>query len=225
MIDLNLSQQLLVRRSTVPDYNEAQQCLPGGNSRGESLFAQALPERSELVRQGKSWAAAIPTGSAFTYVAGWPTTRAELVLYNGEAANGLTYVLDRVWMANITSMAAAQFASILYQCSPVNHGIAAATDNTAILKWSLSGKQNVYNGNAKLAVANTAFALTNLWTTIGAPINAAMTTNLGATCEANVFGRFLIPPGACGCFAGLAGTAVGTAIIGVEWHEVQMPVI
>lgn len=219
MTDITLALQNQTRAFAIPTNPDLQLVSPAANTRAESLVAQAQPERVEIVRQGSSWAAAIPTGSAFTYVAAWPTTRAELVLFNGEPSNGKSYVLDRAWMANVSSMAAAQPIALLFQLAPANNAVAAPTNNTGILKWSLSGYQNVYNGNAKLAVANTAFALTNLWCTIGQSIMAAMTTNIGSAVEADLKGRYIVPPGACACFAGLSDTAAGTAIIGVEWHE------
>lgn len=189
------------------------------NNRGDQVVAQGLPERSELVRMGASWGAQIPTASAFTFVAAWPTTRAELVLCNAEDKGGKTYIIDRVWMTNITSMAAAQPASMLGQVVPSALNITAAADNALVLRQSLSGKVTNYAGRATLALANTAFAIANRWTILGSGILAPMTTNLGASVEANVYGRYLIPPGAAFCVAGLAGTAAGTALIGVEWHE------
>lgn len=220
-VDL-LSSRGLTRKSSVPDYADLYEATPGMNSRGEWLMSQGLPERTELVRLGYSWGAQIPTGSAFTFVNAWPTTRAELVLCNGELAGGKTYIIDRCWMANITSQAAAQPYSLLGQLAPSSLAIAAATDNAAVLRQSLSGKLKVYNGNAKLALANTAFALTNLWFALGNGPISPMTTNLGASMEVNVFGKYLVPPGAAFCLAGLAGTAAGTAICGIEWHEVQL---
>src|SRR5258707_5529124 len=70
---------------------------------GALVVAQELPERAELVKLGKSYGAAIPTGSAFTYVNAWPTTRAELILANAEGTGGPSYSVDRVWLADITA--------------------------------------------------------------------------------------------------------------------------
>lgn len=192
------------------------------NNRGDQIVAQGLPERAELVRLGQSFGAAIPTASAFTYVAAWPTTRAELILYNGEDKGGKTYIIDRVWMYNITSMAAAQPIAILGQIAPAALAIAAATDNAAIIRHSLSGKMTNFNSRATLALANTAFMLANQWFTLGGGVNAPQVTNLGLNTEALVYGKYLIPPGAAFGLAGVAGTAAGTAIIGVEWHEAQL---
>lgn len=192
------------------------------NTRGDLVVAQGLPQESELVRMGQSWGAQIPTGNAFTFVAAWPTTRAELVLYNGEDKGGKTYIISRVWMTNITSQAAAQPFSMLGQLAPAALAIAAAADNAAILRQSLSGKLKNYGGRASLALANVAFCLANQWFTIGAAAVSPMTTNLGNSVEALVYGKYLVAPGAAFGLAGLAGTAAGTAICGIEWHEVQL---
>lgn len=214
----------LVRRLTVPYYPDQDNTKsPATNPRGELIVSQGLPERAEVVRQGNSWGCAIPTGSAFTFVAAWPTTRAELVLSNGEAAGGKSYIIDRVWMTNITSQAAAQPFTMLGQLNPASNAIATGTDNAAVLRYSLTGLNTAYGGNAKRLVANTAFALTNLWFSLGVAAVSPMTTNLGNTAEAFCYGRYIVPPGAQFCVAGLAGTAAGTAICGIEWHEVQLP--
>ncbi len=213
-----------VRNLTVPSYGDGE---PGQmidiNPRGEGLFSQGLPERSELVRQGKSWGAAIPTGSAFTFVAAWPTTRSELVLQNGEDKGGATYIIDRVWLANITSQAAAQPYSLLGQLVPAALNVALVADNTAVLRHSLSGKLKNYTGRAQLVMADTTWAVANQWFTLGDAVESPMTTNLGGSLETFCFGRYLVPPGAAFCLAGLAGTAAGTAIAGIEWHEAQLP--
>lgn len=209
-------------QASAPAYADLAEELPGMNARGEVLISQAMPERAELVRMGAAFGAAVPTGSAFTFVAAWPTTRAELVLWNGEAAGGKTYVIDRVWIANITSQAAAQHYSLLAQVAPASLNIAAPTDNTAVIRHNLLAKSAAFNSNARYMLANTAFALTNQWFTIGNSVVSPMTTNLGGSMEVNVFGRYLIPPGGAFCLAGLAGTAAGTAICGIEHYEIQL---
>lgn len=213
-----------VRKLSTPNYSDQQLVAPAVNERGEQLVSQALPERAELVRLGNSWGAQIPTGSAFTFVAAWPTTRAELVLWNGNPAGGPSFIIDRAWLANITSQAAAQPYSLLGQVAPASLQIAAPTDNTAVLRQSLSGIKKSYTGLGRLMLANTAFALANLWFPLGNAVMSAMTTNLGASLEVQCEGRYIVPPGAAFCLAGLAGTAAGTAICGLEWHEYQITI-
>jgi hypothetical protein len=215
-----------IRNLVAPTYGEGATQAPNVdvNPRGEMCVAAGLPERSELVRLGNSWGAQIPTGSAFTFVNAWPTTRAELLLYNGEAPGGKSYIIDRVWMVNITSQAAAQPWSILGQIYQNTGSVAAAADNSAVLRQALYGNKKNYTGKAAWALANTAFMLTNQWFTLGGGTMSPMTTNLGASAEAFVYGRYIIPPGGAFGIAGLAGTAAGTAIAGIEHHEVQLPI-
>ena len=207
----------------VPSLRRPAACAAGRQQPRRTAARSGPPRACGAGALGQLLGAAIPTGSAFTFVAAWPTTRAELVLNNGEPVGGKTYLIDRVWMVNITSMAAAQPVALLGQVVPAALAVALATDNAAILRWSLSGYKKTYPGNARLALANTAFALTNLWTTLGQGVVPSPTTNLGVSLEAFVQGRYQVPPGAAFCLAGLAGTAAGTAILGVEWHEVQLP--
>lgn len=220
---METEQLIMVRGKFAPDWAEGREnARAQGNNRGDQIIAQGLPERAELVRLGQSWGAQIPTGNAFTFVAAWPTTRAELLLYNGEDKGGKTYIIDRIWMTNITSQAAAQPFSMLGQLAPAVLAIAAAADNAAVLRQSLSGKVKNYGGRAALALANTAFCLANQWFPLGPAAVSPMTTNLGNTVEALVYGRYLVAPGAAFGVAGLAGTAAGTAICGIEWHEAQI---
>src|SRR5258708_4563727 len=96
----------LVRKQTVNAYNDQQVAGPAVNERGDLLTAWSLPPKTELAKLGQTWDVRIASGSAFTFVAAYPTTRAELVLFNGEAAGGKCYVLDSAWCLSITSMAA-----------------------------------------------------------------------------------------------------------------------
>lgn len=209
--------QGLVRAATLPSYGQGQSQSPSITERGDLLMALGLPGLADLVRQGNTWSVAIDTSEAFTYVNGWPTTRAELVLYNGEGAGGKSLVIDSVFMADVSSAAAAQSKAILGQMGA--SGIAAPTDNTGLLITSRSGK--TYGGNARKAVANTAFAIANKWEAL-AVANNVQAASIGAGIAVDLFGKWVIPPGRSFCLAGLASTAAGTAILGVTWHEIQL---
>src|SRR5688572_12992762 len=104
----------VTRGLSVPAYGDGPG-YPAANSRGESLIANALPSRTELVRLGNSWDMQIPTGSAYTNVADMPTTRAELALYNGEPSTGLSYVIDQIWFLSLTSVTAAAGVTLIAQ--------------------------------------------------------------------------------------------------------------
>jgi len=195
---------------------EIQACF---NSRGDQLVAQALPRYTELARMGTLWTCRMATGSAFTYVNAWPTTRAELVLYNGEPTGGKSFVITRAWMYNISSMGAAQPITLIGQIVPAVGTV--PTHDVAQLITGHNGKAS-YSGLAKVAVANTtAGQTTNLWDVL-ASTNSPMTTNLGQAVTADLFGIYIIPPKGVFALAGIAGTAAGTATIGVTWAEIQL---
>lgn len=194
------------------------------NNRGDNLVAQSLPERAELVRMGRSYSAQIAAANAFTYVAALPTTRAELVMYNNAPVGGVSLVIERAWLYGVTSMAASQPIVILGQVAAAGL-VAAPTDGTTtIVQTSLSGKNVGLTraGVALFALANTAFALANHWMVLGNGLVPAPTTNLGAAVEANCYGRYIIPPQGAFLLNAVAGTAAGTAVMGVEYHEVQL---
>lgn len=188
------------------------------NPRGELCVAQGLPPRAELVRLGDSWATQILTASAFTYVNAWPTTRAEFQLHNADPVK--SYIIDAAWMCGITSIAAAQPSTLLAQITPPGEQ-AAPTAHISIIR-SLSGKTG-YSGRAIRGVAVTT-ALANAWQAIATTVSP-MTTNLGHACYVDLYGSYVIPPGGSFNLAGLSGTAAGTAICGVIWHEVELPVV
>ena len=187
---------------------------------GDLRVVPALPPKAELVRLGCGWEARIATASAFTYVNALPTTRAEIMLYNGEPAGGKSYVVDSAWMFGITSMAAAQPIVLIAQLVPSSTMVAPTHSATTTILNSLSGKAN-YSGYAKRAVAVTT-CFTDLWSVVAQGLVPAPTTNLAASVYGDLFGKYVVPPGAGFGLAGVAGTAAGTAIIGVAWYEVQL---
>lgn len=193
------------------------------NPRGDLLTAAALPPLTQLVAQGNSYQAAIATANAFTYVAGLPTTRAELVLYNNAPAGGVSVVIDSVWMYNVSSQAAANPITLVVQnCAPGL--VAAPTDGTTtIVQTSLSRRNAALTrmGVCLFALANTAFALANHWDVVASTANAA-TATLGLSVTADLRGQYIVAPTGAFCLAGVAGTAAGTAVIGVKYHEVQL---
>jgi hypothetical protein len=65
-------------------------------------------------------------------------------------------------------------------------------------------------------------AAANRWFIVGTTEVTAATT-VGAAVTAACDGRYLVAPGCTFNLAVVAGTAAGTCIWGVEWHEVQLP--
>lgn len=188
-------------------------------------MAAGLPERAGVVARGASYHASIPTGSAFTTVAAWPTTRAELVLSNVAPAGGPCLIIDRIWAATIVTETAATEMTILCQVSPAGL-VTPATDNTAVLVRNLNGKSgaNQRSANAALAMANTAFAVASQWDVPDQTLTLGPgATSVGQAATARINGGYVIQPQATFCMNLVVGTAVAaTGIIGVVWHEAML---
>lgn len=200
-----------VRRTSAESYGSGDY-KTSINRRGDLLIAQALPPLTELARLGEGWSIRTPVANAFQPVAAMPTTLANIVLYNGHASKSL--VIASVWAVTQTTIAAATSFSLLAQIS--NAGVAAPTDNTAVLVSSRSG--DTYSGSAKKAIANTAFAIADRWTVIGAE-SGHPSTAIGAGVIADVLGGWIIRPGACFCVNLVVSTAGGTMLQGIDWFE------
>ena len=213
----------MVRNLAVPNLSEGEPGQPLAlNARGELLCAQSLPPKSALATLGNTWQVSIATGQAFTHVAAWPTTRAELLLWNGEAAGGKTYIIDALWYANVaTSVAAATQGTLLAQLVPV---ATAPTDDANQLIVSRCGRGTNYQGKARRAVANTSYGIASKWEVVGQFGSGSSTATIGMGCYADLFGGWLVPPGAVFLANAALGTAAGTGSLGIVWHEVQMPI-
>src|SRR5579859_5437682 len=144
------------------------------NSRGDVLAAQSLPERAELVRLGNSWGAQIKEANAWTALITVPTTLANFALQNGESSGGKSYIIDRVWLKAVTSLAAANYLTILAQV--VKPGTTIVADSANKTLYSLSGKSS-YGGKAQIAVASSSVgAVTDQWECLGGLSLATSTT-------------------------------------------------
>ena len=206
--------QGVVRGVSAPAYGDGEQSF-GVTPRGETIVAQGLPPKTEVVRLGDSWTCQIATGSAFTHVANMPTTRAELALYNGEPGDGKCYVIDAVWWFCLTSITAASGGTLIYQ---VAAAAAAPTDDPLQLINSPMGK--TYGGRAKRAVAVTTMTA-NKWAALASqPAGAAVSIGVGVVAEAR--GGIVLPPGATLGLNVVVGTATGTGLIGLAWHEAKL---
>jgi hypothetical protein len=184
--------------------------------RGELLVAEGLPRGVESARLGTTWSTAIPTGSAFTYVAAWPTTRAELVVRNAYT-DGTVLCLQSAWMVDVSSAAAAHSKALLAQLVP---GHAAVTNDTTALVVSRSGDSyGSGTGKAERDLALTTMTA-NQWELLGGAVTPN-TATIATAVFANMEGWLVYPGDAVG-FAGVASTAAGTAIIGCTWREAAL---
>jgi hypothetical protein len=211
------------RQINVSAFTEGVEDVPAMNSRGEFLMSQALPERAELVRLGHSFSAQMPAASAWTLLITIPTTLANLSLQNGETSvtGNKSYIIDRFWVKAVTSMASACALTPLSQL--VLPGTALVANSTSVLTTNLSG--SAQTTNAQLCMASTATGcLQDKWNHHGSAI-INPTTNIAATVEVFCYGRYIVRPGGSFNINAQESVSGGTAICGVEWHEVYLPLV
>lgn len=205
-------------RQTVPENYADTADLIDMNPRGDVYMAPALLPKVELARLGKSWYAAIPTGSAFTPVAAMPTTLSNLSIYNGYADGATCLVIDQIGVMSLTSLAAATGITILAQMNAP----AVLTNNTAVLVSSPTGL--TYSGPVLAALATTT-AVANKWMALAASGGIGTTTTIGTGLVAEVGGGWIVKPGFTLQTNAVFSTAAGTAIQWVSWHEVKLPLV
>lgn len=210
-----------VRQGTRRNYSSGGNQLLDMNRTGDFLVAQGLPERSEVVRMGFSFSAQHPAASAWTLLITIPSTLANLSLQNGEASGGKSYIIDRFWIKAVTSMASACALTPLSQLVPP--GTAQVADDTTVLRMSLSGKASPAAAtSAKIVMASTATGcLTDKWNH-HASAQVPATTNIATLVEVQCYGRYIVPPQGSFNINAQESVSGGTAIAGVEWHEVQL---
>ncbi len=210
---LNLTLYANVRQ-TGPEIYGSGQSMVDQNPRGDLCIAHALLPKTELARLAKTWYVMIPTGGAFTNVAGMPTTRAELAIYNGYT-DTTCLVIDQVWFASLTSITAAASITLIAQVIQV----AALTEAATTLITSPLGK--VYSGSVLKALAVTTM-VANKWSIIGTGSGPA--ASIGAGVVAEVGGSIIVKPGFTLGVNAVVGTAAGTSLMGILWHEVALPI-
>jgi len=168
------------------------------NNLGNLILAEALPEYTEIARLGDVW---LGLGSAVNALTAAPTTTAHLALYNGEPQGtyGRSYIIISAGTIVTTAYAATVILSLFAQVciTPV----AAAT--SLLVPKSLSGRRNYRGmGGHKASVTVTADA----WHPIGSSavdsmygggsvVSGNAAANIMLCKQANVYGRYLIPPG------------------------------
>lgn len=192
------------------------------NNRGDQVVAQGLPELTELVRMGGSWAVQLASGlAALTAI---PTTVAGLSLYNGEPGNGKCYAIDSFGSYENVADATQANITAMFAMNNVSGSFAAPTA-TALTVRGLSG--NLYSGKARPV---TTLTVTNDgWfphATEGNSDNAITAVGglISRVNEVKCKGLYLVRPG--GMFNIQAVKAVAAAaaqhIFFVRWHEVQL---
>lgn len=200
---------------------ENQLDIPTMNNRREQIVSQGLPARTELVRMGNSWSTRLLTDVAGVLVL--PTTAAQHVFHNGEAAGGKSYVLEHI----IFHIAVAPTdvdggAGVIFQLS--RGAVAGVTAAQAVLVNSLSGK-GAYGGLATFDDANT--IVDSGWTELPLKnypgFGAQWTANhkLYSDFEA---GMIIIPPGGTLAVGLMCIDTTMTGRPAFIWHEVTLPI-
>lgn len=187
------------------------------NNRGDQIVSQALPERTEIVRLGDSWQ--VMTSSAQAPLTALPTTTGALNLWNGEGANGKSYIIDRVQVSEIVVDATQSNMTAVFACL-VRPPVATPTDAALTIR-SLSGR--TYGGRARTTAA--ASVTNDGWFPIGtsAPVAAAAAGSAWKVTDIPINGLYIVPPGGQFCVAAakVAATA-GQCHFSIVWHEAQL---
>lgn len=207
-----------IRSLVVPaNTNEAQAGNIGVDPRGAMYVSQDLPERAELTRLGSS---VIWRTDEVACVTAIPTTTAPHTLWNGEAAGGKCYVIDRLVWTCTTSNAAASSFSLL---AVVNKAAATSKPSTADTQ-----AQTVYStgkGYAGKAVSSHAVTVVDdVWFPVGPTFTTALTATVGSQVEAFINGSIILAPGYVMGVACVAQSTTGKGKLAIYFHEVQIPV-
>lgn len=200
-----------------PENREDEQLII--NNRGDLSVVQALPELAEAVRLGDSWQVALATGLAA--LTALPTTVAGLSLWNGEAADGKSYIIDSFgsWEAVVDATQTDNTA--IFACQNVTP--VTAPTATALTKQGLSG--NVYGGKARSVT--TATITNDGWFAHGTMAQSMAAAAAGANWKVNEVqcrGLYIVKPG--GMFnvqaVKAAAAAAAQQFFFIRWHEAKI---
>lgn len=196
---------------------EDEQCLL--SSCGDTLYGQALPELTELVRLNDSWQM---LSSAFTGFTGVPTTSAAFAIRNNERTDGKIYLIHSVCVFRpIVDVTTNDQFSVFGQVARPN-GSGGVAD--AFAAKGFTG--NKYGGQA---VANVVISMTSgRWDFLGtSPSNATAIAGTAWTCvDIPLYGRYVIVPGSVFGVHVSEVTATASAFrVCVRWHEVLLPYV
>lgn len=212
-----------VRGLSIPGYNDQDQQIPAENTRGEWLMAQALPELTELVRQGGSWQVALTAGLAA--LTALPTTTAGLSLWNGNPTGGQNtpvtcFAIDAIGSVEEVIDATQADTTAIFACN--NIGPIAAVTDSGVTVHGLSG--NRYAGMARTVSAAT--VVNDGWYGHGQqpPLAPAVAGANWKINEVLLRGLYLVKPsGQFNIVAVKAGAAAAAQqFYFIRWHEVLL---
>lgn len=190
------------------------------NTQGAQLFAQSLPDYTEISRMGNS--AFVIGGTAVAPVAAVPTTAAHFTLWNGEQVGGKSYAIDYIGSIVTTSAGAVIVLSLLVH-NGSNQTTVKPTISNAATPNGLNGSTYrglAYGGGSGTIVQSSSWHPAPI---VVPSVVCAGTANIGLTVGGDVRGRYIVPPGAAfsmASFCSSAGSA--TCQLFAIWHEVQI---
>ena len=187
-----------------------------GDQHGNLMVAQGLPAGAILTAEGGGFQAMTTAAVAALVVR--PSTTALFTLWNGEAAGGKSYIIDRAFGFNLVSTAAQTFAG-LWLCSHVRVDVSGKAEEITAIN-STQGRSG-YGGEARLEVDGT--VVDDGWFPWGVASESEEAGVLpGGVIVAPVNGRIIVPPQG-GVSAHVVSGLVGdTFTVGFHWYEKQV---
>lgn len=181
---------------------------------GSLLASQYLPYGALLTAKGDSWQ--IMATAAIAALVVRPTDTAMLTLWNGEAAGGKSYIIERVFTHALVTGTQQDMFGIWLQLNDIGMTQPATAPITAIT--SNRGVAN-YGGNAIVDVGHTVVDIA-AWFPWG-PYGEAEATGVlpGSIACAEINGRIIVPPTAGLSVTVVAGTTDVDCCCGFHWYE------
>lgn len=185
---------------------------------GDIHVNQMLPSGALLAAKGDSWT--VITTTAIPALVNEPSADALLLLYNGEAAGGKSYIIERIFAYQDVSGTNESRWSLWAMVIPV--GYAAPTVEIAVVDFgNMRGVAN-YGGNARPEVD--ASTLTDYgWSPWSSSLDVEPTITVrGAAVSVDVDGLMVIPPTAALALHVVASSVDEDFTVGIHWHEVVL---
>lgn len=194
------------------------------NNRGDQCVVQSLPELTELVRLGGSWAETTTTGQAA--LTALPTTTSGISLLNNEPASGKCFAIDSFGSVEEVVDATQTDVTALFAMINARGSVlpSAGTLEAITTIKSMSGRA-AYGGSA--TIRRGATVVNDGWFAHGTPGAQMAAAAAGANWKVNEIaarGLYLVQPG--GAFnvqaVKAAAAAAAQQFFFVRWHEVQL---
>ena len=187
-----------------------------GGVRGDLHTSDYLAPYGTLTSLGMGMIVGCTTAVAALVVI--PTTTSLLTLFNGEAAGGLSYVIDRFFASGWAGDESHTGMSTLWACI---HHSGQTMGNADLTIDTLDG--DPYGGNA---IADVGASVDNdVWYPWSLPqFSGDMDTFTGQSLNYDVQGRIVIKPTYAVSLHVVSADADQTWKVGLSWHEVQIDV-